>query len=139
MQLKSAIFLRVALATLLPLVVLVFAATLYSEHLYQQQLSRDLYTSLDSITAEVDRRLLFEREMLQNLVDSPALAQYMPVLGDASEGQIHAEFFERTKHLNRFLEDFQTIVNAIRDVRDRHEAVLQRARDISSPDTEEKK
>jgi two-component system NtrC family sensor kinase len=116
-QLKSAIFLRVALATLLPLVVLVFAATLYSEHLYQQQLSRDLYTSLNSITAEIDRRLLFEREMLQNLVDSPALAQYMPVLAEASEGQIHAEFFPRTGHLNRFLEDFQKIVTSLNTIR----------------------
>ena len=117
MQLRTHIFLRVMLAILLPMIVLVFAATYYSEQRYRQEIEAELSGSLNTIIAEIDRRLVYERETFRALVNAPAFEQYLPVMHEANEGTLHSEFFERTEQINGFLETFQQIVPSLHTLR----------------------
>ncbi|GMR09056.1 MAG: hypothetical protein BMS9Abin26_2068 [Gammaproteobacteria bacterium] len=117
MQLKKAIFLWVSLATLVPLTILVLAATVYSQRIYEEELGREIYASLNSVVSEIDRRLSFEREMLLGLVDAPAIQQFYPVLQSASRGDIHPDFSPRSSTINSFLGDFQEIVTSLNTIR----------------------
>lgn len=117
MQLKKAIFLWVSLATLAPLTILVLAATVYSQHIYEEKLAREVHASLNNVVSEIDRRLSFEREMLLGLVDAPAIQQFFPVLESASRGIIHADFSPRSAVINSFLGDFQDIVTSLNTIR----------------------
>lgn len=117
MQLQTHIFLRVTLAILLPMTLLVFAATYYSEQRYRQEIEAELNGSLNTIIAEIDRRLVYERETFSALVNAPAFEQYMPVMREANEGTLHSEFFERTEQINGFLETFQQIVPSLHTLR----------------------
>ncbi len=117
MQLKKAIFLWVSLATLVPLTILVLAATVYSQRIYEEELGREVNASLNSVVAEIDRRLSFEREMLLGLVDAPAIQQFFPVLESASRGNIHPDFSSRSSAINSFLADFQEIVISLNTIR----------------------
>ncbi|WP_126452137.1 sensor histidine kinase [Sulfuriflexus mobilis] len=117
MQLRTHIFLRVALAILLPMTLLVFAATYYSEQRYRQEVEAGLNGSLNTIIAEIDRRLVYERETFRALVNAPVFEQYLPVMHDANEGRLHAEFFARTEQINGFLETFQQIVPSLHTLR----------------------
>lgn len=117
MQLRTHIFLRVTLAILLPMTLLVFAATYYSEQRYRQEIEAELNGSLNTIIAEIDRRLVYERETFRALVNAPAFEQYLPVIRAANEGQLHSEFFPRTEQINGFLETFQQIVPSLHTLR----------------------
>lgn len=117
MQLRTHIFLRVTLAILLPMILLVFAATYYSEQRYRQEIEAELNGSLNTIIAEIDRRLVYERETFRALVNAPAFEQYLPVMRAANEGQLHSEFFPRTEQINGFLETFQQIVPSLHTLR----------------------
>lgn len=117
MQLRTHIFLRVTLAILLPMILLVFAATYYSEQRYHQEIEAELNGSLNTIIAEIDRRLVYERETFRALVNAPAFEQYLPVIQEANEGTLHHEFFERTEQINGFLETFQQIVPSLHTLR----------------------
>ncbi len=117
MQLKTSIFIWVALATLVPMTALILAATSYSERLYREKVDREVITSLHNFIAEIDRRLRYERQTFQSLIYAPALEQYVPVLRSAAEDRIHPEFFERTDRINDFLEAFQSIVPALSTLR----------------------
>jgi two-component system NtrC family sensor kinase len=117
LQLRTHIFLRVTLAILLPMILLVFAATYYSEQRYRQEIEAELNGSLNTIIAEIDRRLVYERETFSALVNAPAFEQYLPVMREANEGLLHSEFFARTEQINGFLETFQQIVPSLHTLR----------------------
>lgn len=117
MQLRTHIFLRVALAILVPMILIVFAATYYSEQRYRQQIEAELNGSLNTIIAEIDRRLVYERETFRALVNAPVFEQYLPVMRAASEGRLHDEFFPLTEQINSFLETFQQIVPSLHTLR----------------------
>ncbi len=117
MQLKNDIFLRVALSILLPMTVLVLAATYYTEQRYEEGVRIELAGSLESLTGEIDRRLASDREMFAALATAPAIEQYIPVMQAAAEGELHPEFFERTDSINRFLEAFQKVVPSMNTLR----------------------
>lgn len=97
--------------------VLVLAATYYSEQRYQQELQAELDGSLNTIIAEIDRRLVYERETFTALVNAPAFEQYLPVMKHATEGNLDPDFFERTARINGFLETFQQIVPSMYTLR----------------------
>ena len=110
MRLKTYLFLWLLLAAVVPLTVLSFGATRYSEVLYRRAVDGDLNTMLNSVVGEVNRRLLSDQETVRGLLGVPALRDYLPVMEAAARGALHAEFFERTDRLARFLETFQGIV-----------------------------
>lgn len=117
MKLRNDIFLRVALSILLPMTILVLAATYYAERRYQEEVQTELAASLNSLVAEIDRRIVYERETFSALVRAPAIEQYIPVMQAAADGDLHPEFFQRTENINTFLEAFQEIVPSMNTLR----------------------
>ena len=117
MQLRSDIFLRVALSILLPMTVLVLAATYYTEQRYEEDIRTDLAGSLDTLVGEIDRRLASDRETFAALATAPAIEQYIPVMQAAADGELHPEFFSRTDNINKFLEAFQRVVPSMNTLR----------------------
>ena len=117
MQLRTHIFLRVTLAILLPMTLLVFAATYYSEQRYRQEVEAELNSSLNTIIAEIDRRLVYERETFRALANAPAFEKYLPVISEANEGRLHDDFFTLTEEINSFLETFQQIIPSLHTFR----------------------
>ncbi|MCK4742538.1 MAG: sensor histidine kinase [Sulfuriflexus sp.] len=117
MKLRNDIFLRVALSILLPLTILVLAATYYAERRYQEEVQAELAASLASLVAEIDRRIVYERETFSALATAPAIEQYIPVMQAAADGDLHPEFFQRTENINTFLEAFQKIVPSMNTLR----------------------
>ena len=117
MTLRNDIFLRVALSILLPMTILVLMVTYYIERRYQEDVQAELAASLNNLVAEIDRRIVYERETFSALVTAPAIEQYIPVMQAAAEGDLHPEFFARTENINIFLEAFQRIVPSMNTLR----------------------
>ncbi|MEJ2382338.1 MAG: ATP-binding protein [Gammaproteobacteria bacterium] len=117
MRLKTNIFVWVFLSTLLPLTLLVLAATTYSEHRYQNQVNRDMTSRLSSLVSEIDRSLYYERQMVLALAGSADMRQYLPVLKSASEGVVHPGLFPRGERLSAFLASFQGVVPSFATLR----------------------
>jgi len=117
LKLRNDIFLRVALSILLPMTILVLAATYYAEQRYQEEVRAELSASLANLVAEIDRRIVYERETFSALVTAPAIEQYIPVMRAAADGDLHPEFFQRTGNINTFLEAFQRIVPSMNTLR----------------------
>ena len=130
MQLRNDIFLRVALAILLPMTALVLAATYYVERRYQEEVEKELAGSLKTIVAEIDRHLVYQRETFGALTDAPAVQQYIPVMQAASRDELHPEFFARTDTINDFLSAFQRVVPSMNTLRvlDAHANTLVKVR-----------
>ncbi|MGD8741933.1 MAG: sensor histidine kinase [Granulosicoccaceae bacterium] len=117
MQLRTHIFLSVTLALLVPMSVLILAATGYSERLYRKEVDQELFGSLATVLAEMDRRLVYERDTFRAFATAPPLENYFPVMQAATEGNIHKEFFERSDQINNFFEGFQNVVPSLNTIR----------------------
>ena len=130
MQLRNDIFLRVALAILLPMTALVLAATYYVEQRYQEEVEAELASSLKTVVAEIDRHLVYQRETFSALTSAPAVEQYIPVMQAAANDELHPEFFSRTDTINEFLSAFQRVVPSMNTLRvlDAHANTLVKVR-----------
>ena len=117
MQLKTRIFLSVVLVTLLPITLLMLGATSYIESRYKKEVDAEIFKSLNDITAEIDRRLVYERETLTSLMASPAVSDYLPVLDGLAAGDLNKAYTTRTEELTQFLEAFQDIVPSLNTLR----------------------
>ncbi|MFN2349991.1 MAG: sensor histidine kinase [Thioalkalivibrio sp.] len=117
MRLRTNIFLWVSLATVLPLTVLVLVVTAYSERQYSQNLDRQVGESLNTLVAEMDRRLRFEREVIGALVESAPMQGFLSVLEQARDGRKHPQFNLRAAQLGIFLEEFTALIPDIGTIR----------------------
>ena len=111
MRLQQSFLLWIAISAILPLTVLILGLTLYGERLYLQQVSEEVNTALNNIGTDLERSLAYERSIMMQVANSAAMRQYLPVLDAARRGDIHATFYQRTDHLNRFLLSFSRIVH----------------------------
>jgi len=109
-RLQQNIFLWIAVSAILPLTIVILALTLYGERLYRQQVAQEINASLSNISTDMERSLAYERSIVLRIASSFAMRQYLPVLGDARSGEMHAEFNARTDRLNRFLLSFHDIL-----------------------------
>lgn len=89
----------------------------YSEKLYRQDVNREIFGSLASIAAALDRRLLIERDLIQGLSNVPAVRAYIPVMEQIERGNITSSYSERLARINRFLEIFQSVRLSLHTVR----------------------
>ncbi|MCW8963889.1 MAG: HAMP domain-containing histidine kinase [Gammaproteobacteria bacterium] len=110
MRLQQNIFLWIAVSAILPLTIVILALTLYGERLYRQQVAQEISASLSNISTDMERSLAYERSIVLRIASSFAMRQYLPVLGGARSGEMHAEFNARTDRLNRFLLSFHDIL-----------------------------
>lgn len=117
LSLRITILLWVFLATAVPLTGVVLFAAVYSDHLYREDLSREVMASLSSIVSELSRRLLLEREVVRALANAPAMENFLPVLESATEGELHPEFVPRSAGLSDLFETFQSVIPSLSTVR----------------------
>lgn len=110
MRLQQSIFLWIAVSAILPLTIMILALTLYGERIYRQQIAQEINASLGNISTDMERSLAYERSVILRITSSPAMRQYLPVLGEARDGELHDEFYQRTDKLNRFLLSFSDIL-----------------------------
>jgi two-component system, NtrC family, sensor kinase len=100
-----------------PLTVLVLVVTLYSERQYTRDRDREIGTSLNTLVAEIDRRLHFEREVISALVESAPMQGFQSVLSQAREGRKHPQFNLRAAQLGIFLEEFTALIPDVGTIR----------------------
>ncbi len=117
MKLKTNIFLWVAVATVIPLTVLVFGATLYSEQQYLDRQDEEIALSLDNLVSDIDRRLRIERGMITELSRVSEVNDFKPLLADANEDVIHETFDQTRQELFRFFSSFYAVVPSLSVVR----------------------
>lgn len=117
MRLRTNISLWVSLATVLPLTVLVLLVTLYSERQYSRDRDREIGASLNTLVAEIDRRLHFEREVISALVESAPMQAFKSVLAQARDGRRHPQFNLRAAQLGIFLEEFTALIPDVGTIR----------------------
>jgi two-component system NtrC family sensor kinase len=117
LPLRITILLWVFLATAVPLTGVVFFAAVYSDHLYREDLGREVMASLSSIVSELSRRLLLEREVVRALANTPAMQDFLPVLESATDGELHPEFVARSAGLSDLFETFQSVIPSLSTVR----------------------
>ena len=105
------------IATLLPLVFLVFVVTTYSETRYQEDVAKQVTRSLNNIVSEINRRLYYERKVILSLTSSQSVNDYLKVLDTLNKGKIHQNHFLVSHRLSRFLASFQSVVPGFKTIR----------------------
>lgn len=122
MRLNTNIFLWITLSTVVPLTLLTLAATYWAEQTYRNEAHQEIRTALDLVTAEIDRRLQSEREIIERLAETPSMTAFLPVLAEAGEGREAPDFARRSTELTGFLQEFQGVVPGLFTLRllDRH-------------------
>ena len=110
MRIHSHIFISVFLATVLPLVALALGASYYSENSYQREIKRDIFTSLNGMTAEISRELQNSRNLVKGISRATAIKSFMPILKSVAHGENHPEINLLRRKINHYFEGFQTIL-----------------------------
>lgn len=108
MNIRSNIFLWVFVATVVPLTLLVWAVTAYSERQHLHQVDGQMMAGLNYMVSEIDRRLTFERDVVEALAVSPSMQAFELALLDA-EGIKPEQFEGAIDQLATFLEEFQSV------------------------------
>ena len=110
MRIRTNIFIWVFVAIVVPLTALTLAATYYSEHTYQREVTREVNTSLNNIAANIKRQLAANRNLVLGISQAPAVQAFSPVLHDISRGEIPAKAGILRQRVNNYFEGFQTIL-----------------------------
>jgi two-component system, NtrC family, sensor kinase len=108
MNIRSNIFLWVFVATAVPLTLLVWAVTAYSERQHLHQVDGQMMAGLNYMVSEIDRRLTFERDVVEALAVSPSMQAFELALMDV-EGIKPEQFEGAIDQLATFLEEFQSV------------------------------
>jgi len=110
LRIHSHIFISVFLATVLPLVALALGASYYSENSYQREIKRDIFTSLNGMTAEISRELQNSRNLVKGISRATAIKSFMPILKSVAHSENHPEINLLRRKINHYFEGFQTIL-----------------------------
>lgn len=117
MRLKNSILLWAAPAAVIPLAVLGFIATSWSEQVYLDEIDRELSANLENAVTTIQRRLLIERDLVSGLARVPEVEQYLPVLEELVDGRVHPQSTPRFERVNDFLETFQSVRTSLDTIR----------------------
>ena len=110
MRIRTNIFIWVFVAIVVPLTALTLAATYYSEHTYQREVTREVNTSLNNIAANIKRQLAANRNLTLGISQAPAVQAFIPVLHNISRSEIPADASFLRQRVNNYFEGFQTIL-----------------------------
>jgi len=117
MRLKDSIFLWGLPAAVIPLALLGFIATSWSEEVYLRDADRELNANLESVVVAIQRRLRIERDLVNGLSLSPAVQQFLPVIEALRNGEVHPQATARFERANHFIETFQSVRVSLGTVR----------------------
>lgn len=110
MRIRTNIFIWVFVAIVVPLTALTLAATYYSEHTYQREVTREVNASLNNIAANIKRQLAANRNLALGISQAPAVQAFIPALHDISRGKIPTNTNTIRQRANHYFEGFQTIL-----------------------------
>lgn len=110
MRIRTNIFIWVFFATVVPLTGLMLGATYYSQSAYQQAVSHDVLSSLESVSRELERHLRDNQELAQGMARAPAVQEFVPVLAGQTAGRLPTQSRRLRAQVNRYFEGFQTIL-----------------------------
>lgn len=110
MRIRSHIFISVFVATVVPLVALALAASYYSEHDYQREIKREIFTSLNGISVEISHELQNAQNLVLGISRATAVKSFVPILKSVSKDENHPSIRLLRRKINRYLEGFQTII-----------------------------
>jgi len=108
-KIRSNIFFWVFAATVVPVTLLVLAVTAYSERRHIEQVDVQMMAGLDYLVSEIDRRLTFERDVVEALSVSPSMQNYVEALSAAEHDGEIGSYEQKREELTSFLEEFQAV------------------------------
>lgn len=117
MQLKTYIFRWVLFATLIPVSALGLFSTYYLETLHTESLRHKGRLVLEKITLDLSVSFRADRLQIINLLESPAMHDYIPVLKTAAENRLHPKQEQLNQHLSQFFVQIQNIFNHFQTIR----------------------
>ncbi|MFN2381249.1 MAG: ATP-binding protein [Guyparkeria sp.] len=117
MRLPVNIFLWTFTATLVPLVLLVWGVTSYSEQRFQKEVSREIDENIDSLIGEMSNRMRYEREVVEGIGQSQEIQTMLNALMASSLGIRHPELTSMRINANRFLAGLQRTVPGLGSIR----------------------
>jgi two-component system NtrC family sensor kinase len=117
MKLKNNLFLWIFPAVAIPMAGLVLFSMAHNEKILRRDIDREIFSSLNSIAAALNSRLHVEQDLLEGLVNVPAVREFVPVLASLDRGIMDPAYPARAENLNRFLEVFQSVRLSLNTVR----------------------
>jgi two-component system NtrC family sensor kinase len=108
-KIRSNIFFWVFAATVVPVTLLVLAVTAYSEQQHVEQVDQQMMAGLEYLVSEIDRRLTFERDVVEALSVSPSMQGFVDAMSSADEEDGMQRYTQRREELTSFLEEFQAV------------------------------
>ncbi len=117
MRLPVSIFLWTFTATVVPLVLLVWGVTSYSEQRLQKEISRELDENLSSLIAEMSNRMRYEREVVEGIGQAQEIQTMLNALMASAMGIRHPELTSMRINANRFLASLQRTVPGLGSIR----------------------
>jgi len=117
MRLPVNIFLWTFTATLVPLVLLVWGVTSYSEQRFQKEINRELEENVESLIGEMSNRMRYEREVVEGIGQSQEIQTMLNALMASASGIRHPELTSMRINANRFLAGLQRTVPGLGSIR----------------------
>jgi len=117
MRLPVNIFLWTFTATLVPLVLLVWGVTSYSEQRFQSEINRELEENVESLIGEMSNRMRYEREVVEGIGQSQEIQTMLNALMASASGIRHPELTSMRINANRFLAGLQRTVPGLGSIR----------------------
>lgn len=113
MRIQTNIFLTGFLAFVVPLTILALAVTYYSQAIYMQEVKQKVNQNLLSLSAELERRLLVDRELTMGLSKAPAVQAFLPLLDDIDKQKNPPHLQQARQQLDNYFAGFRTIIQGI--------------------------
>ncbi|MDG4868473.1 sensor histidine kinase [Guyparkeria sp. 1SP6A2] len=117
MRLPVNIFLWTFTATLVPLVLLVWGVTSYSEQRFQEEITREIDENIGSVIGEMSNRMRYEREVVEGIGQAQEIQTMLNALMASSMGIRHPELTSMRINANRFLAGLQRTVPGLGSIR----------------------
>jgi two-component system NtrC family sensor kinase len=112
-RIRTQIFSWVFLATIVPLTALALGATYYIEYDYERGVHDAVNTSLETLAAELKRRLQSQRDLAMGLARANAVREFLPVMRKVDRGKSDPMFNVYLSRINHYFEGFQTILQGM--------------------------
>lgn len=117
MRLPVSIFLWTFTATVVPLVLLVWGVTTYSEQRLQKEISREVDENIDSLIGEMSNRMRYEREVVEGIGQAQEIQTMLNALMASAMGIRHPELTSMRINANRFLAGLQRTIPGLGSIR----------------------
>jgi len=110
MRIQTNIFLWGFFAFVVPLTTLALVATYYSQANYLEDVKKNTQQNLNSLSAEIARRLSADRALTFGLSQAPIIQDFLPILESIDQQTVPVYFKRQIEYVNQFFEGFQTII-----------------------------